>query len=138
MGVIVLALTMSRIVFSLPVEGSLLLYLALASLYVFVCIGLGMMLATLAGSQQQVILSAFFINVPLIILSGAISPVEGMPVVFQYLSLINPLRHFIEISRGLLWKGAGLGILWPNALALAFIATLLLTVSVTRFRKQLR
>lgn len=138
MGVIGLALTISRIVFSLPIEGSLLLYLALASLYVFVAIGLGMMLATFAKSQQQVVLSAFFINLPLIILSGAIAPIESMPVVFQYLSLLNPLRHFVEIARDLLLKGAGFGILWPNAVALALIATLLLTVSLTRFRKQLR
>lgn len=138
MGVVVLALSISRIVFDLPIEGNLLLYLALSGLYVFVTIGFGMMLATLAKSQQQVILSAFFINLPLIILSGAISPIESMPTVFQYISLFNPLRHFIEISRGLLLRGAGLDILWVNAGALAVMATLLLTVSVIQFRKQLK
>lgn len=137
-GVVLLALTIARLVFDLPLVGSLLLYIALASLYIFVSIGLGMMLATIAQSQQQVILSAFFINLPLIVLSGAIAPIEGMPMVAQYASLLNPLRHFIEISRGLLLKGAGLGVLWGNAIALALMATALLSISVSRFRQQLK
>lgn len=77
------------------------------------------MLATLARNQQQVVLTSFFINLPLIQLSGAI---ESMPIVFQYLSLLNPLRHFVAISRGILLKGVGIDILYPHVLALtAFV-----------------
>lgn len=137
MGDVILALSIARLVFQVPLRGSLILFLVLAGLYIFVGIGLGIMLATLARSQQQVILSSFFINLPVIQLSGAIAPIESMPVVFQYLSLLNPLRHFVTISRGLLLKGVGLGVLWPNALALVVFSVVLLTISINRFRRQL-
>ena len=69
--------------------------------------------------------------------SGAIAPIETMPAFFQIVSLINPLRHYIAIVRGILLKGVGLEALWLHALALAVIATVLLTVSVNKFRSQL-
>ncbi|HEY9851673.1 MAG TPA: ABC transporter permease [Leptolyngbyaceae cyanobacterium] len=137
MGDVLLALTIARLVFNIPFRGNLILYFVLASLYIFVGIGIGIMLATLARSQQQVVLISFFINLPVIQLSGAIAPIESMPVAFQYLSLLNPLRHFVTISRGILLKGVGMDVLWPNVLALAFIVTVLLTVSINRFRSQL-
>lgn len=137
MGDVLLALSLTRLVFAVPLRGSLALFLTLAGLYVFVGIGIGMMLATLAQSQQQVVLISFFINLPLIQLSGAIAPIESMPKGFQYLSLLNPLRHFVTISRGLLLKGVGLEVLWPHALALGSFAVILLAVSANRFRSQL-
>lgn len=137
MGDVFLALSIARLVFDVPFRGSPVLFLALASLYLFVGIGFGIMLATLARSQQQVILTSFFINLPLIQLSGAIAPIESMPLFFQYLSLLNPLRHFVAIARGILLKGIGLDILWPNVLALAMFVVVLLTISINSFRKQL-
>lgn len=95
------------------------------------------MLATVAGSQQQVVLISFFINIPLIQLSGAIAPIESMRLVFQCLSLLNPLRHFVAIMRCLLLKGVGLEVLWPNVLALTVFVAVLLTISINRFRTQL-
>lgn len=137
MGDVLLALAITLIVFRLPLAGSLILFLALSGLYVFVGIGIGMMLSTLARSQQQVVLSAFFVNLPMIILSGAIAPIESMPPALQYLSLLDPLRHFVTIARGLLLKGNGLEVLWGNALALALFALGLLSISTNRFRSQL-
>ena len=137
MGDILLALSVARIVFRVPLQGSLLLFLALGGLYLFVGIGVGLMLATLAKNQQQVVLTSFFINLPLIQLSGAIAPIESMPVFFQYLSLLNPLRHFVAISRGILLKGVGIDILFPHVIALFTFVVVLLTVSVNRFRSQL-
>ena len=118
-------------------RGSLFLFFALAGLYVFVGIGVGIMLATVAKNQQQVVLISFFVNLPLIQLSGAIAPIESMPLVFKYLSLLNPLRHFVAIVRGILLKGVGLSILWPNVLALIAFVAVLLTISINRFRNQL-
>lgn len=132
-----LALTVARLVFGLPFRGNFLLFLFLSGCYVFVVIGVGIMLATISRNQQQAQLTSFFINLPLIQLSGAIAPIESMPVFFRYLSLLNPLRHYVAIVRGLLLKGVGLEVLWPNALALGLFATALLTISVNRFRTQL-
>ncbi|XHX80362.1 MAG: ABC transporter permease [Stenomitos frigidus ULC029] len=137
MGDVFLALSLGRLVFELPFRGSLLLFAVLSGLYVFVGIGVGIMLATISKSQQQVVLTAFFINLPMVQMSGAIAPIETMPTFFQVVSLLNPLRHYITIVRGILLKGVGLEALWMHALALAVIAIVLLTISVNQFRSQL-
>ena len=137
MGDVLLALALGRLVFNVPFRGSLPLYLVLSGLYVFVGIGVGIMLATISRSQQQVILTSFFINLPMIQTSGAIAPIETMPMFFQIVSLVNPLRHYIAIIRGILLKGVGLEVLWGHALALTVLAILLLTISSYKFRSQL-
>ncbi|MFM7885094.1 MAG: ABC transporter permease, partial [Pseudanabaena sp.] len=110
---------------------------ALSSLYLFVGIGVGIMLATVCQSQQQVVLTTFFINLPMVQLSGAIAPVETMPEFFYYLSWLNPLRHYVAIVRGILLKGVGLEALWLHVVSLAVFAVVLLTISVKKFRSQL-
>ena len=137
MGDVLLALTIGRVIFAVPFRGNFLLFMVLSGLYVFVGIGVGIMLATLCQSQQQVVLTTFFINLPMVQLSGAIAPIETMPKFFQYLSVINPLRHYIAIVRGILLKGVGLEALWIHILALACFAVVLLTISTKRFRSQL-
>ena len=137
MADVFLALAVGKIVFDLPFRGSLLLFLLVSGLYICVGIGIGIMLATIAKNQRQVILTSFFVNLPLIQTSGAIAPIESMPLVFRYLSVLNPLRHYVEIVRGFLLKGVGLEALWQNVLALALFAIVLLTISIKKFRSQL-
>ncbi|MDZ7960308.1 MAG: ABC transporter permease [Aulosira sp. DedQUE10] len=137
MGDVILALSLGRLVFGVPFRGNVVLFLTLSGLYLFVGIGIGIMLATVCRTQQQVVLTSFFINLPLIQLSGAISPIESMPQFFKYLSLLNPLRHYIEIVRGILLKGVGLEVLWLNAIALFVFAIMLLSISINQFRRQL-
>jgi len=137
MGDVLFALTLAITIFHVPFRGNFFLFLILSSMYVFVTISLGIMLATLCRSQQQVLLTSFFINLPLVQTSGAIAPIEAMPTFFQYLSYCNPLRHYITIIRGILLKGEGLAALWTPTLILASFATVLLTISINRFRRQL-
>lgn len=137
MGDVILALSVGRLVFGVPFRGNAALFLGLSGLYLFVGIGVGIMLATLCRTQQQVVLTSFFVNLPLIQLSGAIAPIESMPVVLKYLSLLNPLRHYVTIVRGILLKGVGLEVLLPNAIALLLFAIVLLSVSINKFRTQL-
>ncbi|WP_421656532.1 ABC transporter permease [Leptothermofonsia sp. ETS-13] len=137
MGDVLLALTIGRAVFEVPFRGSFLLFMVLSGLYLFVGISVGIMLATISRSQQQVVLTTFFINLPLIQTSGAIAPIETMPMFFQVLALFNPLRHYIAIIRGILLKGVGLEVLWTHALALLAFAAILMGISVHQFRKQL-
>ena len=134
---VALALLLGRTVFGLPFRGNLPLFLLLSGLYLFVGIGIGTLLATVCQSQQQVLLTAFFINLPLVQTSGAIAPIESMPLFFRTLSLLNPLRHYITIVRGMQLKGVGLEALWPHALALSLMAVALMTFSVSRFGRQL-
>lgn len=137
LGDVLLALILARGIFGVPFRGNFLLFMVLSGLYLFVGISVGIMLATVSKSQQQVVLTAFFINLPMIQTSGAIAPIESMPKFFQILSLFNPLRHYIAIVRGMLLKGVGIEVLWMNVLALAIFATVLMSISVNQFRRQL-
>ena len=136
-GEVLLALTMAKLVFGIPFRGSFLLFLALSSIYILEGMSLGMMLATISRSQQQVILTSFFINLPILQTSGAIAPIEAMPSFFQVLSLLNPLRHYIAIVRGILLKGVGLDVLWIHVLALIGFVFVFLTIGIKKFRSQL-
>ena len=137
MGDVLLASAIGRLVFNLPFRSNYLLFLTLSALYVFVCIGIGILVATLSRNQQQVILTSFFFNVPLIQLSGAIAPIESMPPFFRVLSFFDPLRHYVTIARSLILKGVGLDMLLPEVTALFAFTVLLLGVSINRFRAQL-
>lgn len=137
MGDVLLASVIGRVVFNLPFRGNYALFLGLSALYLFVCIGIGILLATLASNQQQVVLISFFFNVPLIQLSGAIAPIESMPPFFRTLSFFNPLRHYVQIARSLILKDVGVEALWVHIIALVIFAALFLGISINRFRAQL-
>ena len=137
MGDILLSLTLGRLVFGVPFHGSFLLFLVSSGMYVLVGISLGILLATVCRSQQQVVLISFFINIPIIQTSGAIAPIEAMPPLFQFLSLFNPLRHYISVVRSILLKGVGLDIIWINLLALMGFVCVFLIIGISKFRRQL-
>jgi ABC-2 type transport system permease protein len=132
-----LALGVARLVFGVPVRGSLFLFFLSASLCVLCGIGLGMMIATFTRTQTQAQLMGFFTNPPLALLSGATTPIEAMPNWLQPITAINPVKHFAIISRGILLKGTGVDVLYPELLALAAIAFVMVSVSAWQFRKQL-
>jgi ABC-2 type transport system permease protein len=137
LGQILLALLVGYIVFGVPMRGSFLLLVFAGSLCVLTGIGMGTTLATFTRSQQQAQLMSFFINPPISMLSGATYPIEGMPHWLQPVTLINPVRHFSIIARGVMLKGVGLDVLYPNVLVLLGISLTLIAVSSWRFRKQL-
>lgn len=136
-GDVGLAVSVGRLVFGVPVRGSLLLLICAGALCVLVGIGIGTFLATFTRSQQQAQLMGFFVNPPLAMLAGATTPIEGMPAWLQPVTYLNPVRHFATISRGVMLKGVGIEELYPNLLALLGMAVLLVGISVWRFRKQL-
>lgn len=131
------ALLSGMMIFQLPLRGGLLSLGIISLLYVFVVISIGIALSTVADNQRQAMLISFFISLPVILLSGAITPFESMPPLFQSLSIVNPLRYYIVCLRGVLLKGVGLEALWPNVLALMLFAGLLFFFSVARFRRQM-
>ncbi len=135
---IALALIVARVVFGVPMRGSFVLFFLSASLCVLCGIGLGMMIATFTRTQQQAQLMGFFTNPPLALLSGATTPIEAMPAWLQPMTAINPVKHFAIISRGILLKGSGVEVLYPQLFALAAIAFVMVSVSAWQFRKQLR
>jgi ABC-2 type transport system permease protein len=132
-----LALSVARLVFGVPMRGSLLLFFLSASLCVICGIGIGMMIATFTRTQQQAQLMGFFTNPPLAILSGATTPIEAMPAWLQPVTAINPIKHFAIIARSIMLKGSGVDVLYRELMALAVIALVMISVSAWRFRKQL-
>jgi ABC-2 type transport system permease protein len=131
------AISVIRIYFHVPFRGSGLLVTVSAALCLLCGIGLGTAVATITKSAQQAQLTTFFINPPLMSLSGAMMPVEAMPSWMRPWTALNPVYHFGVISRGTLIKGSGLADLWVHVLALFVIALILISVSVSRFRQQL-
>jgi ABC-2 type transport system permease protein len=132
-----LALGVARLVFAIPMRGSLLLFFVSASLCVLAGVGIGMMIATFTRTQQQAQLMGFFTGPPLAILSGATTPIEAMPRWLQPVTAINPIKHFAIVTRGIMLKGSDVHVLYPQLLALATIALVMVSISSWRFRKQL-
>jgi len=91
---------------------------ALSTLVLVSGLGLGLLLGTLAANLQQALLLSFFTIFPLLVISGVLVPVEGMPRPIQLLSLLSPLRYYHEIGLGIFLKGVGIEVLGPQALAM--------------------
>lgn len=136
MGMVGLVLVVARIVFHVPFRGSVLLVLVACAGCVLTGIGIGTFLSTFARSANQTQLIGFFVNPPLAMLSGALTPIEAMPKWIQPVTYLNPIAHFAAIARSVLVKGAGLEVVYPHLLALALLASLLVGVSAWRFRRQ--
>lgn len=136
-GVVNMSLMLALVIFHVPMRGSYLLFCIASFEYMFVLIALGLSLATYAQNQRQALLTTFFVMMPLIQLSGALSPLETMPPFFQKLSVLNPLRFYIVCVRGILLKGNGLTELMPSLTVLFVFALVFMTISASRFRKQL-
>jgi ABC-2 type transport system permease protein len=134
---VVFAIGVMQVVFGVPFHGGLLLILGGAALCILCGISIGTVIATFSKSAEQAQLTSFFVNPPLSTLSGAFYPIEGMPRIFQRLTIFNPVYHFVVIARAALLKGSGMSALWPNFLALTAFTFVLVVLSVWRFRKQL-
>lgn len=134
---VLIALTVAKLVFGVPLRGNLLVFLMIAVLYFWVGISIGILIATYSKSEQQTQLTAFFINPPLVLLCGATTPISAMPTFVQWLTYLDPLRYFVEVARGMLLKGVGLEALWPQVLILSIFATVLMALSIRQFRRQL-
>ncbi len=129
---------LARLVFGVPLNGSLVTLLALTLLYILNTLGLGLLVSTLVSNQQQAMMaSAFVLMVPMIYISGLIFPIENMPAVFQLASLATPVRYYGNVVRGVFLRGAGWDVLWTDGAALLGMGVLILTLASLRFRKSL-
>ena len=124
-------------IFGIPFRGSSLLLVACTLLFLMTTLGTGLFISTISHTQQQAMMSSFFFFMPALMLSGFTFPVQNMPWAVELLSRVNPLRHFLEIIRGIMLKGAGADSLWPQMAALTAIGVLVLGASVLRFQKRL-
>jgi ABC-2 type transport system permease protein len=139
-GMIDVCLVLAIVVlwFAVPLRGSVLLLFALTSVYLLSTLGLGLFVSTISATQQQAMMtSTFFFLTPMIYLSGFIFPIENMPAAIQLITYLIPLRYFLVILRSIFLKGAGLEVLWPQALALTTWGVVMLGLAIARSTKRI-
>ncbi len=128
----------ARLVFGVPLRGSLLLLLAEGALFILVSLALGILVSARTSSQRVAMMGALLgTMLPNVLLSGFIFPVESMPAPLRIISNVVPGRWFVVIARGIMLKGIGLDYLWRETLILAGMAALLLVASVRSFKERL-
>jgi len=125
-------------ILEVPLQGSLPLFMAGTALQLFATTSLGIFLATVAGSMPQFGLLLMLILLPLQVLSGGLTPRESMPEIIQLIMNFAPNTHFISMAQAILFRGAGIDVVWPDFLWLIAIGTALFLFSLGRFRAFLR
>src|ERR1700722_2777275 len=131
-----LILFFMRFVFLVPIHGSVFLLGFLSLPYLFAALSLGILISSKANSQAEAMQLAFLPILPSVFFSGYIFPRETMPAIFYPISYLIPATYFINITRGVILRGAGIRHLWTDGLALLVIGTLLLIIAARRFRKK--
>jgi ABC-2 type transport system permease protein len=134
---VILIVILARFWFGVTMAGSGPLLLLLSVTFLLTTLGLGMFISTVSRTQQQAMLTAFFVIMPSVILSGFMFPIENMPLVVQWITRLIPLRYFVEIVRGIFLRGAGIAELWPQVVALVVLGGVIFALSALRFQKKL-
>lgn len=130
-------LLLGNLIFDVPFRGSFGVIALGSFLYLFSTLGIGIFIASFSASQQQAMLGAFGFMLPAMLLSGFMSPISSMPPWLRPFTMLIPMRHYVEIMRACLLKGAGTGDLAQQMIALAVLGVGILAISVARFRKRL-
>lgn len=134
---ITVILLLGRLLFNVPIRGSLPLLYALAFPFVVANLGIGLLVSTMVKSQAQAMQASFLFIMPNILLSGFMFPRAAMPEPAQWLGLALPLTYFLDVLRGILLKGVGFAALWHQLLILTVFAMVVVALAVRRFHKTL-
>lgn len=123
--------------FKVPINGSLVLLLLLTGLFLITTLGIGLLISTIANTQQEAMMTTMFTTLPSIFLSGFFFPLAAMPAWLRVASYVIPLRYFLIIARGIVLKGVGVPALQSEVIALAIFAVVVMSAAALRFRKSL-
>ena len=134
-GVTFALLVMVQQVLKVPIAGSVPLFLAAAACYLFAAASIGIFLGTLARSMPQFGLLVILSIIPLLMLSGGVSPRESMPQLVQNIMLAAPTTYFVRLAQAILYRGAGFDVIWRDLLAMTGVGACFFTVALLRFRK---
>jgi len=124
-------------VLEVPIQGSIALFIAGTAVYLFALASLGILLATIANTMPQFTLLAIPVFLILNMLSGAFSPLESMPEPIQYAIQVSPAVHFVNFAQSVLYRAAGLDIVWPHIAVLVALGAVFLAIALARFRTML-
>ena len=131
-----LGLVVARVIFDVPMVGSVFLIFAAAAVYLVAALGIGLAVSTLANTQQQAMFVTFFIVMIYLLMSGLFTPVRSMPEWAQWMAEVNPVKHFIEIMRAVMLKGAGVAEVARPIGILALLGVGVLSLAIRQHRKQ--
>jgi len=135
---VVLVVVVARLLFSVPIRGSLILFASCSLVFIASSLGLGLIASAGAKSQRAAMTTVMLLtSLPSIILSGFVFPIASMPPIVQAFTYVVPARYFMVISRGIFLKGAGLADLWPEIWPLTLLAVGLLGASILTFKKKI-
>ena len=132
-----LMLCVAYLVFGVHVRGSLPLLYLLSGIYLFGNMGLALIISGSAATQQQALLTSFLVLMPSVMLSGFMFPINNMPDLVRYATILNPMRWYLEILRGIVMKDVGLAALWPSIAAQSALSLGFLGLAAARFKKTL-
>jgi ABC-2 type transport system permease protein len=132
---VVIVTVVALLWFRIPFAGSFLVLGVASALYVLTGLGVGLLISTVSNTQQEAFMSMFMFFLPAMMLGGMMFPVENMPHWIQYLTLLDPIRHYLIVVRAVFLRGAGWSVLAPQLLALAAIGVGVLGFATSRFRK---
>ncbi|MFI5106914.1 MAG: ABC transporter permease, partial [Terriglobales bacterium] len=135
LGEMLILLAFMRVVFRVPVHGSVLLLMGLTSIYLFVNLAIGMLISVRANTQAEAIQASMALMLPSIFLSGYVFPRETMPAIFHMLSNFVPATYMINIFRGIILRGAGFPQLWLDGLVLAIMGVGVLLLAARKFER---
>ncbi|MFM5242076.1 ABC transporter permease [Aeromonas media] len=127
----------ARFLYQVPFGGSTTLLMAGMVCYGLALAGIGLFVSSLCSTQQQAFLGVFSFMVPAVILSGYVSPIENMPLLFQWLAAVDPLSHFILLLKGVFLKDLGWSAAWPLLWPLLAIAGVSLSLALAMFRRHI-
>ncbi len=130
-----IGLAIGKLVFGIPMRGSLVLVYVATMVYLIVVLGLGLWISTITRTQQQAMFVAFFVILIFLLMSGLFTPVDSMPEWAQGVAEFNPVKHFVWIMRAVLVRGAGLETVGPPMAGLAAGGVVVLALAVARYRK---
>jgi ABC-2 type transport system permease protein len=124
-----------RVIMGIPIAGSVPLFMLGVALYLFFTTAVGILLGTIARSMPQLGLLYIMIALPMNLLSGANTPVESMPPFLRTLMQASPSTHFVSFAQAILYRGAGIDVVWPQFLAVTLIGGVFFVVALMRFRR---
>jgi ABC-2 type transport system permease protein len=134
-GVTFALTVMVQQVLKVPIAGSVPLFLAAAACYLFSAASIGIFLGTLARSMPQLGLLIILSIIPLMMLSGGVTPRESMPAIVQNIMLAAPATYFVRLAQAILYRGAGFDVIWRDLLAMTGVGAVFFGVALVRFRK---
>lgn len=133
-----LVLTGGAYLFDVPLRGNLWVVVLASVLYLMSTLGVGLFISTISKTQQQSFLGGFLFALPAILLSGVMTPIRAMPEWLQAITLLNPVRYFVEVMRAVLLKAASIEDLRFQLVALAAFGLVIISTSAARFQKTLQ